>query len=79
MLNVTATELKNRLGQYLDASQSEPVMVEKSGRDSHVMLSRKRYDELTENEDKYWDLKAMLAEQEGFLSEEETRVLMSKG
>lgn len=79
MLNITATELKNRLGQYLDASLTEPVMIEKSGRASHVVLSRKRYDALLALEDKSWDLRAQSAEQEGFLSEEASEALLTQG
>lgn len=77
-MNVTATELKNRLGQYLDAAQLEPVIIEKSGRESSVVLSKRRYDELLELEDRLWDMKAQQAEEEGFLSEEETRQLLDQ-
>lgn len=31
-MRVTATELKSRPGQYLDAAETDPVIVEKSGR-----------------------------------------------
>jgi antitoxin Phd len=75
-MNVTATELKNRLGQYLEASQLEPVIVEKSGRESSVVLSKRRYDELCELEDKFWDLKAVSAEKEGFLNGDEVQNLL---
>jgi antitoxin Phd len=75
-MNVTATELKNRLGQYLEASQLEPVIVEKSGRESSVVLSKRRYDELCELEDKLWDLKAVSAEKEGFLNGDEVQNLL---
>jgi len=77
-MNVTATELKNRLGQYLDAAQLEPVIIEKSGRESSVVLSKRRYDELVELEDILWDIKAQQAEKEGFLGDEETRQLLSE-
>ncbi len=77
-MNVTATELKNRLGQYLEAAQLEPVIIEKSGRESSVMLSKRRYDELLALEDRLWDMKAQQAEKEGFLSEEETRQLLDQ-
>jgi prevent-host-death family protein len=75
-MNVTATELKNRLGQYLEASQLEPVIVEKSRRESSVVLSKRRYDELCELEDKLWDLKAVSAEKEGFLNGDEVQNLL---
>lgn len=77
-MNVTATELKNRLGQYLEAAQLEPVIIEKSGRESSVVLSKRRYDELLELEDRLWDMKAQQAEKEGFLSDEETRQLLDR-
>lgn len=77
-MNVTATELKNRLGQYLEAAQLEPVIIEKSGRESSVVLSKRRYDELLELEDRLWDMKAQQAEKEGFLSDEETRRLLDQ-
>jgi len=72
---VTATELKNRLGQYLEAAQVEPVLIEKSGRTTSVMLSKRRFDELMEQEDHYWDLKARLAEDDGFITDKETEKL----
>ena len=46
MSTVSATELKNRLGRYLEAAITEPVIVEKSGRVTSVVLSKARYDEL---------------------------------
>ena len=35
-MNVQATELKKRLGKYLDAAIKEPVVVETSGRNTTV-------------------------------------------
>ena len=75
---VTATELKNRLGRYLEAAQVEPVIVEKSGRMSSVVLSKRRYDQLCRLEDVLWDMKARSAESEGFLSDEEFRELLGQ-
>ena len=76
-MNITATELKNRLGKYLDAAQVEPVIIEKSGRENSVVLSKRRYDELCELEDKLWDIKAQLAEKEGFMSDDEVQALIN--
>ena len=75
-MQVTATELKNRLGQYLEAAETEPVVIVKSGRASKVVLSKRRYDELCELEDKLWDMKAQEAEKEGFMSDEEAQQLL---
>ena len=57
-MNVTATELKHRLGRYLEAAQVEPVVIEKSGRVTSVVLSKRRYDQLCQLEDMFWDLQA---------------------
>ena len=75
-MNVTATELKHRLGRYLEAAQVEPVVIEKSGRVTSVVLSKRRYDQLCELEDMFWDLRAQTAEQEGFMSDSEVRELL---
>ncbi len=75
-MQVTATELKNRLGKYLETAQAEVVEVKKSGRLSTVMLSKKRYDALLETEDMLWDLRAQIAEKEGFISAKETQKLL---
>ncbi len=77
MMHVTATELKNRLGQYLEMAQREPVIIEKSGRENSVVLSKQRYDQLCELEDSLWDKRAQMAEQEGFMSAAETQALLS--
>ncbi|MDQ2695274.1 MAG: type II toxin-antitoxin system Phd/YefM family antitoxin [Pseudomonadota bacterium] len=79
MHTVTATELKNRLGRYLDAAIAEPVIIEKSGRETAVLMSKSRYDELQAMEDELWALRAQLAEREGYLSVEETARALRKG
>ena len=77
-MHVTATELQTRLDRYLEAAQAEPVIVEKSGRARNVVLSKRRYDQLCELEDKLWAMEAQSAEQEGFLSDEEARELLKR-
>ena len=77
-MHVTATELKNRLGRYLETAQIEPVIVEKSGRVSNVVLSKRRYDQLCRLEDLFWDVEARKAEKEGFLSDVEVRELLGQ-
>ena len=77
-MHVTATELQTRLDRYLEAAQAEPVIVEKSGRARNVVLSKRRYDQLCELEDKLWAMEAQSAEQEGFLSDEEVGELLKR-
>lgn len=49
---VTATELKNRLGRYLDDSATKDIIVVKSGRPKAVLISKERYDQLVAISDK---------------------------
>jgi prevent-host-death family protein len=68
---VTATELKNHLGAYLEAAIAAPVIVEKSGREVAVLISREHYTHLQALEDRWWGEQAKLAAQRGFLGVEE--------
>lgn len=71
-MTITATELKTRLGKYLDAARTHPVIVEKTGRKTAVLLSIEEFDRLTQMEDEYWAQKALQAEKEGYASPEES-------
>ena len=66
-MQITATELKNRLGQYLDAAETDPVIVEKSGRVKSVLISNTMYEKFLAYEDAYWASKARQAEKEGYI------------
>jgi antitoxin Phd len=63
-MNVQATELKTRLGKYLDVAIKEPVIIEKNGRNAAVIISFEQYNHLLELEDFYWGMKALEAEKE---------------
>ena len=41
-----ATDAKNRFGELLEDSASEPVLIQKNGRDVAVVLSKAEYDKL---------------------------------
>ena len=77
-MNITATELKNHLGKYLGQSIKEPIIVEKSGRPSAVVLSYEEFERLTECEDRYWIMLAKKAESDGYLGIEETEKRFKK-
>jgi antitoxin Phd len=72
MTNVSATEVKNRMGRYLEQSISEPVIIEKTHRPFAVLLSYKEYERLKNLEDAYWAEKANQSEKEGFIGIEES-------
>jgi prevent-host-death family protein len=50
-MHISATELNKRPGAMLEAAIREPVIIEKSGNPSVVMVSYQRYQEL---EDAFW-------------------------
>jgi prevent-host-death family protein len=61
---VQATELKTRLGQYLEAAIKEPVVIERSGRNTAVIISIDEYNRFLALEDYYWGMRAIEAEKE---------------
>ena len=69
MVSITATELKNRLGRYLDLAETDPVFIKKSGRPKSVLISQEIYKKFLAMEDAYWAQKALGAEAEGYLGE----------
>jgi prevent-host-death family protein len=46
MRQFTATEAKNRFGELLDASGSEPVAIQKNGRNYRVILSSEEFERI---------------------------------
>ena len=52
-MNISATELKNRLGRYLDRAETEPIIIEKSGRAKSVLISHTMFEKLMALEDAY--------------------------
>jgi len=72
MINITATEFKNRIGRYLDMAETDPVLVKKSGRPKSVLISHEMYNKFMALEDVYWARKAAEAEAEGYLGEKAT-------
>ena len=76
-MDIAATELKNRLGRYLDTAERMPVIIKKSGRAKSVIISHRMYEQFLQIEDAYWAQKAREAEEGGYLGEDETKRLLS--
>ena len=72
MININATEFKNRVGRYLDMAETTPVLVKKSGRPKSVLISHEMYNKFMALEDAYWAQKAAEAEAEGYLGDAAT-------
>jgi len=79
-MHISTAHLQNRLGQYLDLAATEPVIVEQTGTPLVAMISYQVYQHLLELEDLVWGQQALVAEQEGYLSAEDTlRLLQQTG
>ena len=71
-MKTNATEFKNHLGEYMQKVYQEPIIVEKSGKPSAVLISYTLFEKLSKFEDYFWSMKAEQAEKEGFLGPKET-------
>lgn len=78
MKTVSSTEIKNRLGQYLESAIAEPVVVEKAGRPVAVVISYAEYQRLQRLEDSYWAARAKLAEESGWAGPEESAKVLKE-
>lgn len=76
-MNINVTELENRMGQYIQAVVTEPIIIEKNaGCPTAVMMSYTYYERLKEFEDAFWAAKALEAEKSGYLGDNSLRYLM---
>lgn len=72
MRTIPASEMKQRFGACIEAAQAEPILVERSGRPSVVVVSVAEYRRLQRIEEAQWGALAQQASEEGLLSDEET-------
>lgn len=71
MRTIPASEMKQRFGACIEAAQAEPILIERSGRPSVVVVSVAEYRRLQRIEDAHWGALAQQASEEGLLSDEE--------
>ena len=79
MQTVSATDIKNRFGEYIEISRDGPVQVNRTGRPVAVLMSWKDYERMSALEDAYWGMMALQAEKSGYLSAEDTAKFLEKG
>ncbi|HLJ57542.1 MAG TPA: type II toxin-antitoxin system prevent-host-death family antitoxin [Chthonomonadaceae bacterium] len=72
----TATDVKNRFGEFMDKAQIEPVTVEKTGRRYAVLIGFDEYMRLRALEDAYWGEAAAKAEASGYVGTDEAAKLL---
>jgi len=81
MQTISAKEAKVKFGQLLDNVQREPVAITKHGRPVAVVLALENEEVLAavqdSLEDHYWGRKALKADQEGYLSVEESEAFLA--
>jgi len=65
MKTATATDVNNRFGEFLNEAKSEPLAVNRNGRNVAVLLSWAEYQRLSGLEDAWWAARAKAAEAEG--------------
>jgi hypothetical protein len=72
MKTFTAARAKTNFGEFLEASQREPVMVTKNKRPVGMFFS------MQDIEDTYWGKKALEAHAKGYIGVEESEALLQK-
>ncbi len=76
-MEATATEVKNKFGKFSDIARNEPVIVEKTGRKTIVLIAFEEYERLIQIEDAYWAGMAAGAEKEGYVGSEKSMDFIS--
>jgi len=71
MKTMTAADVKNGFGKFLDMAQREPVLVTKNNRPVGVFLS------MEDLEDTIWAERALKAHEEGYLDPDESESLIN--
>ena len=67
MKSASATDVKNRFGEFLEQVRSEPLEVRKTGRPVAVLVSWEEYERLRALDDEWWATQARKAEQKGYV------------
>jgi prevent-host-death family protein len=70
-MDISSTELKTHLGEYLNEAMRKPVFI-KRHKSEAVLISREEYDRLQNLEDAYLMNEIHLAEQNGYIGVEAT-------
>jgi prevent-host-death family protein len=78
MTTVNATYAKQNFGTCIVEAAKYPVVIEKSGRPTVVMISYEEYQRLNELDDAMWLQRAQAAAAGGYLSAEDSDNFMQK-
>ena len=72
MSQISASQFKNHLGEFLEKAWQDDIIIQKTGRDVAVLISKNTYDQLKQYEDYYWKMAAEEALKDGMLTEAES-------
>lgn len=75
---LSAKEAKTHFGALLDMAQRQPVTIEKNGRPVAVVMSLHDFSHFERLEDELLALKAMKAEKDGWLGQNESAAFLAK-
>lgn len=78
MKTATATDVKNRFGEYLEQARIEPIEVRKTGRPVAVLIAWDEYERLRALDDAWWAEQARKAEQKGYAGPAAAMKLISR-
>ncbi len=76
MLTVNATEMKQRMGQYIEKALVEPVVIQKSDRPIVVMISMSEFQRFQDMEDRIWSERAVTALRSGLVGSDKAEHLL---
>jgi antitoxin Phd len=78
MYNISAREAQNNFGNLITKAIKEPVVINKYGKPSVVVMSYEDYENFTKFEDLYWEMKAEQAGKKGFLTKVESAEFLNE-
>jgi prevent-host-death family protein len=78
MKTATATDVKNRFGEYLERARTETIEVRKTGRPVAVLLGWDEYARLIALDDAWWAEQARKAERKGYVGPTKTMKLVKR-
>jgi prevent-host-death family protein len=74
----SATDVKNHFGEMMDAALREPIIIQRSGRNTAVMMAYEEYEEMMAQIDAAWGKRAEKAKKNGTLGKTKSQALLKR-
>ncbi|KJW02377.1 prevent-host-death family protein [Rickettsia endosymbiont of Ixodes pacificus] len=78
MKSISSKEAQNHFGELMNQAVKSPVIINKYGKPTVVLISHEEYEKFNQLEDMYWAMQAKNVSKSGFLSEEESKDFLNK-